>query len=107
MLRVGQCGIFLSDSNNFGQGSRRARTVKQIFNALRLWKLADLIKTRGKGYTYSEGDGIAYSYSIFNDYAMIRKVCKTIHLVNLNGTGPNLYRDASHVALFGLKRPCN
>lgn len=68
MLRVSSEAIFISDANNFGQGNILARTMKQALNFLGLWKLADLIKTKGKGYTISEGDGLAYSYSVFNNY---------------------------------------
>lgn len=65
MLRVAQKAIFISDANNFGQGRFLARTAKQALNALGLWKTVDFIKTKGKGYTISEGDGLAYSYSVF------------------------------------------
>ena len=67
------------------------------------WPVADLIKTRGRGYTISDGDGVAYSYSVFNDYDQIAAVCKRIHLINTEGSGPNLYRSAPHIALLGLK----
>jgi ubiquinone/menaquinone biosynthesis C-methylase UbiE len=65
MLRVSNRAVFISDSNNFGQGSISSRLIKQVINLLGLWKFVDLIKTRGKGYTISEGDGLAYSYSVF------------------------------------------
>ncbi len=71
MLRVAKKAIFISDSNNFGQGSFVVRSIKQLINAVSLWNIADLIKTRGKGYTISEGDGLAYSYSVFNNYKHI------------------------------------
>jgi len=63
MLRVATKAIFLSDSNNFGHGSPLGRSIKQTIDLLGLWPLADWIKTKGKGYTISEGDGLAYSYS--------------------------------------------
>lgn len=44
MLRVARKAIFISDSNNFGQGSLLARTLKQGLNLLGLWPIADLIK---------------------------------------------------------------
>lgn len=103
MLRVARIGIFISDSNNFGQGGFVARSIKQTLHALKLWPLADLIKTRGKGYSISEGDGLAYSYSVFSDYAEIAKQCSRIHMFNTIGNGPNLYRNAAHVALLALK----
>jgi ubiquinone/menaquinone biosynthesis C-methylase UbiE len=104
MLRVGRKAVFLSDSNNFGQGSLLARSIKQFINLFGLWKAADMLKTRGKGYLISEGDGLAYSYSVFNNYKQIKQQCKNIHLLNTKDGRINFYRTASHVALLGIKR---
>lgn len=106
MLRVSRVGIFISDSNNFGQGSWSARLIKQALNSFGLWPLADFIKTRGKGYTISEGDGLAYSYSVFNNYPLIQRSCETF-IFNTVGAGLNPYRTAPHVALLGIKREHN
>lgn len=103
MLRVGRVGIFISDSNNFGQGSFVSRAAKQLLNALGLWRIADLIKTKGKGYEITEGDGLAYSYSVFNNYAQIARACHT-HIFNTESAGINPYRTAPHVALLGIKK---
>jgi ubiquinone/menaquinone biosynthesis C-methylase UbiE len=104
MLRVAKKAIFISDSNNFGQGRPFVRTAKQALNALGLWKFTDFIKTRGKGYTVSEGDGLAYSYSVFNNYKSIKAQCSSIHMFNTKDGGGNFYRTASHVALLGIKK---
>jgi ubiquinone/menaquinone biosynthesis C-methylase UbiE len=103
MLRVSKVGIFISDSNNFGQGSYISRTIKQLINAVGLWKLADFIKTKGKGYSISEGDGLGYSYSVFDNYKDISRQCKT-HILNTAGAGINPYKTASHIALLGIKK---
>lgn len=103
MLRVCKRAIFISDGNNFGQGTLIIRTLKQFINLLGLWSFVDFIKTKGKGYTISDGDGLAYSYSVFNNYSSIRKVCKIIHITNTMDAGINPYRTASHVALLGVK----
>jgi SAM-dependent methyltransferase len=103
MLRVARVAIFISDSNNFGQGSFALRTIKQLINGAGLWKAFDLIKTRGRGYTISEGDGLAYSYSVFNNYKQIKRYCKSIHILNTQDGNVNPYRSAGHVALLGLK----
>jgi ubiquinone/menaquinone biosynthesis C-methylase UbiE len=103
MLRVAKKGIFISDINNFGQGSVFVRTVKQILNAMGLWKVADFIKNGGKSYILSEGDGLSYSYSVFNNYNLINKYCNNIYMLNTNPSGVNLYRSADHVALLALK----
>jgi ubiquinone/menaquinone biosynthesis C-methylase UbiE len=103
MLRVASKAIFISDSNNFGQGGFLSRTTKQILRSLRLWPIADFVKTRGKGYLISEGDGLAYSYSVFDNYSQIAAGCRSVHVVNTVPSGANAYRSASHVALLGLK----
>ena len=104
MLRVSGKAIFISDSNNFGQGSIVARSVKQAINLVGLWKLANLLKTGGKGYTLSTGDGLAYSYSVFNNYKQIRNECRSVHLLNTKDGQIDSYRTASHVALLGIKK---
>jgi ubiquinone/menaquinone biosynthesis C-methylase UbiE len=103
MLRVARRGIFISDTNNFGQGGFVARLIKQAINAAGLWPIADWIKTWGRGYSVSEGDGVAYSYSVFNDWPQIRRQCRIVHVVNTDGAGINPYRTAAHVAVVGLK----
>lgn len=104
MLRVARRAVFISDANNFGQGGAVARTVKQLIDAAGLWPLANFIKTRGKGYSYSEGDGVAYSYSVFNNYEQIARRCESVHMLNTMNATPNLYRTAAHVALLGVLR---
>ncbi len=103
MLRVSRKAILISDSNNFGQGSLLARSFKQLLNAFSLWPLAYRMKTRGKGYTISEGDGLAYSYSVFTDYPQIRAKCRSVHVMNTTPAGIDPYRSASHVVLLGIR----
>lgn len=104
MLRVARRAVFISDANNFGQGGRVSRLIKQSINAVGLYTFANLIKTKRKGYTISEGDGLAYSYSVFNEYKQISRRCQSVHTLNTIDGRPNHYRTASHVALLGIKR---
>src|SRR5207245_752348 len=82
MLRVARKAIFISDSNNFGQGSFLRRSMKQALNALGLWKVANFFKTSGKNYIISDGDGLGYSYSVFNNYKQLQASCQRIHILN-------------------------
>jgi ubiquinone/menaquinone biosynthesis C-methylase UbiE len=68
MMRVARKAVFLSDSNRFGQGGMGARMLKLALYKMGLWRAARYIQTRGKYYTISEGDGIGYSYSIYDSY---------------------------------------
>lgn len=103
MLRVARKAVLISDSNNFGQGSAPGRLLKQTLDSLGLWKVANLIKTRGKGYTMSDTDGLAYSYSVFSNYGQIAAACRTVHVMNTKDGRVNPYRTASHIALLGIK----
>jgi len=103
MLRVARRAVFFSDSNNFGQGSPASRTIKRGLRATGLWPLANWIKTRGKGYSESHGDGVAYSYSVFDNHDQIARHCRHVHVLNTAGDGRCTYQRASHVALLGIK----
>ena len=103
ILRVARKAVFISDNNNFGQGSSLARATKQALNACGLWPLANWVKTKGKGYSITGGDGLAYSYSLFSNLRQIRNGCSTVYLFGTGDSGPNLYRSASCVAALGLK----
>jgi ubiquinone/menaquinone biosynthesis C-methylase UbiE len=103
MLRVSRKAIFISDSNNFGQGNSMSRFIKQMINSLGMWKYFVLLKTGGKGYSISEGDGLSYSYSVFNNYDLIKKTCSSVHIMNTTKGDINPYRSSSHIALLGVK----
>lgn len=103
MLRIGRDAVLISDSNNFGQGSPRGRLLKQVLNRLGLWRACDRIRTKGKGYHWNEGDGLYYSYSVFNNYPQIKAACRSVHVLNTRGNGSDPYRTAPAVALLGLK----
>lgn len=103
MLRVARMGIFISDCNNFGQGSSLSRIVKQAIRQAGLWPAFNFARTRGKKYMVSEEDGIYYSYSVFDNFRQVEQCCRTTYLLSTSGSGANLYRSASHVALLGIK----
>jgi ubiquinone/menaquinone biosynthesis C-methylase UbiE len=104
MCRVAKRGVLLSDSNNFGQGSPLARFVKQSINAVGMWPAFDWVMTKGKGYHWSEGDGLFYSYSLINDLPVIRAKFPKLHFFGtLPATGPDFYRHAPHMAVFATR----
>jgi SAM-dependent methyltransferase len=83
MLRVARKAVFLSDANRFGQGRAAARVLKVLLSKAGLWPAANFIKTRGKIYSYSEGDGIFYSYSVYDSLPQVRKWAEEIFIVPL------------------------
>lgn len=85
MIRVSRHAIFVSDCNRFGQGSYSSRLVKIAAWKLGLWKSTDWIRTRGKGYTISKGDGLAYSYSVYDSFVQLAKWADEVQVI---GTSP-------------------
>jgi len=73
MLRVAKKAVFISDSNRFGQGSRAARLIKLCLYKSRLWGIFNYLNTSGRGYLISEGDGLAYSYSVYDSFEEIAR----------------------------------
>jgi ubiquinone/menaquinone biosynthesis C-methylase UbiE len=71
MLRVARKVVVVADSNRFGQGSFPVRLLKLFLYKMRLWKLYDFLRTRGKYYQISEGDGLFYSYSVYDSYDLL------------------------------------
>lgn len=65
MVRVARKAVFLSDSNIFGQGRPATRLLKLMLYKTGLWRFVKLLQTGGTGYTISQGDGVAYSYSVY------------------------------------------
>lgn len=80
MNRVASRMIAISDSNFMGQGPIWLRCIKIGLWAAGLWPLVNWAKTRGKGYTYSEGDGIAYSYSVYQSLRQVRAVWADVQI---------------------------
>jgi ubiquinone/menaquinone biosynthesis C-methylase UbiE len=107
MTRVAAKMLAISDCNFMGQGPPWFRQVKRGLWSAGLWPLADMIKTRGKGYTYSEGDGVAYSYSVFQNLPQIRAAWNDVNVV---ATSPNRgwhagpLTGAAHVLLVAQSR---
>jgi ubiquinone/menaquinone biosynthesis C-methylase UbiE len=92
-----------------GSGTGRALVfVKNEAPGLRVMGIEPSAELRAighrKGLTADEGDGVAYSYSVFTDWAKIRRQCRVVHVINTDGAGINPYRTAAHVAVLGLKR---
>jgi ubiquinone/menaquinone biosynthesis C-methylase UbiE len=89
MLRVARKAVFLCDSNRFGQGSRAARLLKLFLCKSKLWGAYTFLRTGGKGYIITEGDGLAYSYSVFDSYDLVSRWADRVILVPTSPTEKN------------------
>jgi len=71
MMCVSKKAIFLSDENRFAHGKMFSRWAKLALCNLGIFRGAYFIKTLGKGHRWTEGDGLAYSYSVFDSFKML------------------------------------
>lgn len=71
MLRVARKAVVIADGNRFGQGSLPARLFKLFLYKTALWHAFNFVRTRGKRYQISEGDGLFYSYSVYDSYDLV------------------------------------
>ena len=89
MMRVARRAVFISDANRFAQGRPLARFAKLALHGLGLWPAFDFIRTRGRGYMTSEGDGVFYSYSVFDSVRLLRSWTPHLQFVELE-TSPTV-----------------
>jgi ubiquinone/menaquinone biosynthesis C-methylase UbiE len=73
MMRVSRKAVFLSDENRFAHGSWFSRWAKFLLCRTGTFQSAYRLKTLGKGYRFSDGDGLAYSYSVFDSVGILSK----------------------------------
>ncbi len=108
MTRVARRLVVVSDANRFGQGPVLARLAKFSLCRFGLWPLIQRVRSRGRGYLYSEGDGIFYSYSVYDSLPVLSQWADRISLLgtgtgNTGLTGP-LFSSPS-VMLAAIREP--
>jgi ubiquinone/menaquinone biosynthesis C-methylase UbiE len=103
MMRVARVGVMISDSNKLGQGSPLSRHLKSVVYRLGLWNFVIKIQTRGKMYKYSDGDGIFYSYSVYDNIDQIRNKFPRMFIMNTGAmTGTNPKNGSSNVMVIAI-----
>ncbi len=109
MMRVAKHAIFLSDENRFGRGSLPWRLIKLAWWKLGVFSWGFWLMTKGKGYNYTEGDGVSYSYSVYDSFSQLEKWADVIFYIPLKkSSGPSWAHpllSASHVLLCAIKHP--
>ena len=108
MLRVAASAVFISDCNIYGQGSRGARSVKRLLAHAHLLQPLNWVRRGGHDWYSSPGDGIAYSYSVYDSIPQLRGSCPSIIVgptVASGMTGGNPRSDSSHCLVSAFKTP--
>lgn len=103
MMRVARHAVFISDSNNFGCGSLPQRLFSHSLRFLRAWKLFQFVKNGFKPWKFSAGDGVHYSYSLFDDVSFLSGLGADCHLLTTRPSGANPFWTCSHLAVLARK----
>jgi ubiquinone/menaquinone biosynthesis C-methylase UbiE len=109
MLRVARRLVLIVDCNRFGQGPLPARFFKLFLYKIGLWKAFNYLRTGGKHYQISEGDGLFYSYSVYDSYDCVAEWADRILLLPCGeakkGSWFHPLLTSSHVILLALREP--
>jgi ubiquinone/menaquinone biosynthesis C-methylase UbiE len=81
MTRVARFGVMISDTNRFGQGSSGVGALKMGIHYFGLWPAFERFRTKGRGYMESDGDGVFYSYSIFDSMPQLQAWAGRVFIV--------------------------
>ncbi len=81
MMRVARRAVFLSDANRFAVGGRLARATRYCIYRAGLWTTFIWVRTRGRRYREIEGDGVIYSYSVYDSLPVLESWADRIFLV--------------------------
>jgi ubiquinone/menaquinone biosynthesis C-methylase UbiE len=111
MTRVARKAVIVSDANRFGQGSLPARLVKLALYRLGLWSAYDFVRTRGRRYMESAGDGIFYSYSVFDSLPQLNAWASRTFVIPTQLTQPPTKNHspllgASQALVAAVREPC-
>jgi len=103
MCRVARCGVFISDSNNLGQGGFAARMMRRGLRAAGLWRAFDWVRTGGRGYHVSAGDGVYYSYTLLDDGPVIARTFSALAWRRMGPGGGDDVMSAPQLAVFASR----
>ena len=81
MTRVARSGVMISDTNRFAQRSKSIGALKLAIYHTGLWRTLERFRTGGRGYMVSAGDGIFYSYSIFDSVPQLRSWTDSVFII--------------------------
>ena len=105
MLRVARRAVVIVDCNRFGQGSLPAKLVKLFLYKTGLWNAFNFVRN----YQMSEGDGLFYSYSVYDSYELVALWADRLLVLP---SGPTHSRNWFHplltaegVILIGIREP--
>ena len=106
MVRVARLAVFISDGNVYGQDGGVKRLAKRLLARAHVLKPLNWMRRGGHLWYWSPGDGIAYSYSVFDSIPQLRNSCPWIIVTPTQPsgmTGGNPLSESSHCLVSAFK----
>jgi len=82
MQRVAKSAIVISDGNRFGQGRLFTRVLKLLLWKAGVWPICKWVRNGGRSVMLSDGDGLAYSYSVYDSFDQAASVAEKVLLLS-------------------------
>ena len=79
MLRVSRQAIFISDSNCYALGGLGARLAKLGLARAGALERVNRLRRGGHDWYYTAGDGVGWSYSVYDSLPLIRSASADAH----------------------------
>jgi SAM-dependent methyltransferase len=109
MLRVARKAVFISDENAYGMGSAPARAAKLALRSVGLLEAVNRRRRGGNDWYYTEGDGVAWTYSVFDSVPQVEANCAEVIVLPVGRVSRAARKwafvAASHCFLAGFKHP--
>lgn len=110
MTRVARTAVMISDANRYGSRRPLGGLVKLCMRATGTWNTYMQLKTRGKCYLLSEGDGVFYSYSLYDSIPHVSSWADRTFVIPTKGDRPRQWSGPLLTApaglLVGVREPC-
>ena len=107
MIRVARIAVLISDTNTYGLGRLPYRALKILAGRLGIRRPLDAIRNGGHRWFWSDADGIAYPYSVYEALKPLTDSFDTVLLVPTAGTPQRTTSPlwaASHLLALGFSR---
>jgi len=86
MSEIAAKAVFIADANYMGQGSLVGSIAKLALTRAGVWPVVKYVQQGFKGWAYSDGDGVFYSYSVFNDLAILQQTFSKVMIIPVGRT---------------------
>ncbi len=109
MLRVGRQAVFISDVNRYGIGSLPVRLTRLALSRSGLWGPLNRLRLHGRDWHFSEEDGVAWGYSVFDSRPILADACDEVLMIPTVAPHRRPARRAqlrfSHLLICGFRNP--